>query len=300
MSSAQVTEKAPVRTWLVVVLLVLAAVVGAGTALFNYAFNVEYGPTTGSWMDGAVAGLTGTAVPLTWPQSWRRSRSSWDGDTGPVGAGAGRGLVVLSAGGVFVGGGQAAVVKNPDRLAKVPYCGTSAEGSPAGALAASAEFARLEHPEPFGGGWYGVDGCGAVLLNATFAEAAAHYRERLPAAGWTIAATPLRIGGQPWRSDICSDRHLRTGRNRDQADQRRTKSKSLLTSKSIVDPSATAPALQADWTRKAMSSAQVDKKAPLRTATVVVLLVLAAVVGPVRLCSTTPSTSHTGPPAAPG
>ena len=184
MSSAQVSEKAPARTATLVVLLVLAAIAGVGAALFNYVFNVEYGPTTGSWMDGAVAGLTGTAVPLLlvavlaavaffmgWHTTWARALAV--------------AVVVLSAGGVFVGGGQAAVVKY-DRLAKVPYCGTAAEGAPAGALAAAAEFARIEHPEPFGGGWNGVDGCGSVLLNATFAEAAAHYRQRLPAAGWTI------------------------------------------------------------------------------------------------------------------
>jgi hypothetical protein len=184
MSSAQVSEKAPVRTSLVVVLLVLAAVVGAGTALFNYFFNVEYGPTTGSWMDGAVTGLTGTAVPLLLAAVLAAVAFVLGRHTTSARAVA-VAVVVLSAGGVFVGGGQAALAKY-DRLAKVPYCGTAAKGLPAGAAAAAAEFARLEHPEPFGGGWNGVDGCGANLLNATVAEAAAHYRERLPAAGWTI------------------------------------------------------------------------------------------------------------------
>ncbi len=94
-------------------------------------------------------------------------------------------LVAVSAGSVLVAGGQAAVTKY-DRLAKVPFCGTAAEASLTGARAAAAEFARLEHAEPFGGGWYGVDGCGATVLNMTLAEATAHYRERLPAAGWTI------------------------------------------------------------------------------------------------------------------
>ena len=94
-------------------------------------------------------------------------------------------VVSLSAVAVFVGGGQAALAKY-DRLPKVPNCGSAAEGSPPGALAAAAEFARLEHPAPFGSSWYGVDGCGSNILNVNFAEAADHYRAQLPATGWTI------------------------------------------------------------------------------------------------------------------
>ena len=51
------------RTWFVLVLLVLAGVVGAGTAWFVYNFAVEYGPTTGSWVDGA-RWISPAAAPL--------------------------------------------------------------------------------------------------------------------------------------------------------------------------------------------------------------------------------------------
>jgi hypothetical protein len=184
MSATEVNEKAPARTWVVVVLFVLAAVVGAGTAAFVYAFGVEYGPTTGSWIDGAITGLTGAAVPLLLAgvlaavAFFVGRHTTWARVVAVA-------FVVLSAGGVLVAGGQAAVAKY-DRLAKVPFCGTSAEAALTGARAAAAEFARIEHAEPFGGGWYGVDGCGSTVLNVTLAEGAAHYREQLPAAGWTI------------------------------------------------------------------------------------------------------------------
>jgi hypothetical protein len=184
MSATQVNEKAPARTWVVVVLLVLAAVVGAGTAAFVYALGVEYGPTTGDWIDGAMTGLTGAAVPLLLVAVLATvafllgRHTTWARVTAVA-------FVVVSVGSVLVAGGQAAVAKY-DRLAKVPFCGTAAESSLTGARVAAAEFARLEHAEPFGGGWYGVDGCGSNVLNVTFAQAAEHYRAHLPAAGWRI------------------------------------------------------------------------------------------------------------------
>lgn len=182
MSSAHVSEKAPVRTSLVVVLLVLAAVVGAVTGLFVYGFNVEYGPTSGSWMDGALRSLAGSAVALllvgvlAGAAFFLGRQATWARVLAVA-------VVVASAVGVLVAGGQAAVVKY-DRLAKVPYCGTEIHVTGSGA--AAMEFARLKHPGPFGGGFSGIDGCGANLLNATLTEAAAHYRAELPAAGWTI------------------------------------------------------------------------------------------------------------------
>jgi hypothetical protein len=172
------------RTWFVVVLLVLAGVVGAGTASLVYSFGVEYGPTTGAWVDGArwtlplaaapllIAGILATvAYVLGRRTTWAR--------------GAAAALAGLSVVGALVAGGYAAVVKY-DRLGKVPFCGTAVEVSLTGARAAQAEYARLPHPEPFGASWYGVDGCGATVLNVSFAEAGEHYREHLPAAGWRI------------------------------------------------------------------------------------------------------------------
>ena len=50
-----------------------------------------------------------------------------------------------------------------------------------------AAFDELEHPDRFsGGGSTGVEGCSTFLLNVTFEDAAAHYRDALPAAGWHV------------------------------------------------------------------------------------------------------------------
>ncbi len=179
-----VIEKAPARSSVVVVLLVLSALVGAGTALILYIFLIEYGPTSGSRVDGAVQGLTFAAVPLLVAGVLAAvafglgRRSSWVRSLAVAAA-------VLSVCGVLVAGAQAAVGKY-DRLAKVPDCGTAEVGGSPGARVAREAFADLEHPGPFGASWNGIQGCGADLLNVTFAEAAAHYRDRLPAAGWAI------------------------------------------------------------------------------------------------------------------
>ncbi len=172
------------RTWFVLVLLVLAGVVGAGTAWFVYTFAVEYGPTTGSWVDGARWSLPLAAAPLLLA-GVLATVAFVLGRRTPWARGVAAAVAGLSVVGALVAGGQAAVVKY-DRLAKVPFCGTAVEVSLTGARAAQAEYARLPHPEPFGASWYGVGGCGAHLLNVTLAEAAAHYREHLADAGWAI------------------------------------------------------------------------------------------------------------------
>ncbi len=163
------------------VLLVLATLAGILTAVVVYTFQVEYGPTTGSRIDGAIHGLTSAALPLAVAgvlaglafALGRRSTSL-------------RGLavaaIVLSIAGALAAGSQAAVTKY-DRLPKVPDCGTA---DVAGARIAHDAFAELEHPGPFGGGWNGIQGCGADVLNVSLAQAATHYRDRLPAAGWQI------------------------------------------------------------------------------------------------------------------
>jgi hypothetical protein len=168
------------RTPLAVVLLALASLVGVLTAGILYTFLVEYGPTTGSRTDGAVEGLVFAAVPLVVVAAlaaiaFAIVRGSWVRVMAVA-------VVLISVGGALIAGAQAAVTKY-DGLAKVPGCGT-VDG--AGARAAGEAFAGLEHPGPFAGGWSGVQGCGADLLNVTFAQAAAHYRDRLPAAGWQI------------------------------------------------------------------------------------------------------------------
>jgi hypothetical protein len=166
-----------------VVLLVLSALVGILSVAGTYAFLHEYGTTSGSWIDGAVGGVKFAAVPLLIVGAlagvafFLGRQATW------VVRAMAAALVVLAAGGAMVAGGQAALARY-DRLPKVPFCGT--ETHMTGARAAEAAFAEIEHPAPFGGGWYGVNGCGATVLNVTFAEAAEHYREHLPAAGWRI------------------------------------------------------------------------------------------------------------------
>ncbi len=174
-------EKTHIRTPVPVVLLVLSLLAGIVTAIVVYTFQVEYGPTTGSRVDGAIHGLTSAALPLAVVfvlagaafALGRRSSSL-------------RGLavaaIVLSIAGAMAAGSQAAVAKY-DRLPKVPDCGTA---DVAGARIAHDAFAELEHPGPFGGGWSGIQGCGAEVLNVTLARAATHYRDHLPAAGWQI------------------------------------------------------------------------------------------------------------------
>jgi hypothetical protein len=156
----------------------LAAVVAIASAAFVYTFVAEYGPTTGSRVDGATAGLGVGAVGLVLV-----------GGLAVTGLVVGRrwlagriaAVAVMAAAllAVVATGAQAAVVKY-EGLPKVPDC--SVDGSYGTA------FGQISHPQPFGAGWSSEAGCGADLLNLPRAEAAAYYRQSLPAAGWTITS----------------------------------------------------------------------------------------------------------------
>lgn len=176
--------RAPVSA---VVFLVLSAVVGAGAALFTLAFLTEYGTTSGSWADGALDGLELAVVPLLAIGALAAAalglgrRSAWV-------RGLAIAVVLLSLGGVLAGGAQAAVAKY-DRLPRLPACNSEDfDGSPAEPVVRAVQeaFSGLEHPGRFGGVSTGIDGCGTTLLNVTFDEAVAHYRQQLPATGWDV------------------------------------------------------------------------------------------------------------------
>jgi hypothetical protein len=161
------------------VLAGIAALVAADTGLLVYAFGAEYGPTTGSWVDGALDGLRVGALGLVGAVvlgggAFVAARAQWV----RVGAGA---IVLLGLAGVSVAGGQASLVKY-DRLAKVPDC--AVEQFPVAAPMQRA-MDELHHPAPFGAHWNGVMVCGADLLNLTLPEAVDHYRAELATAGWT-------------------------------------------------------------------------------------------------------------------
>jgi hypothetical protein len=172
-----------------VVFIVLAALVAVLTAAVVYAFLEVYGPTTGSRLDGARAALGFGALGLVFlaglaiaglviGRRWLPSR---------LAAGA---VMVLGLFVVLASGSQATVTKY-DSLPKVPKC----TGDGAFGTTVQDAFAGMSHPQPFGAGWSSTSGCGADLLNSTRAEAAAYYRDKLPAAGWTISrddATELR------------------------------------------------------------------------------------------------------------
>lgn len=171
-----------------VVVLLFGAAVGSGAALFTSGFLTEHGTTSGSWVEGAVDGLELALVPLLAigalaaaafglgrPSAWIR------GGTIAV--------VLFSLGGVLTAGAQAAVAKY-ERLPQLPHCyDLDIAGSPAEPVARAVQdaFAGLEHPWRFSGaGSSGLDGCGTVLLDVSFEEAAAHYRGELPAKGWVV------------------------------------------------------------------------------------------------------------------
>lgn len=185
-----------------IVLLVLAGLAGAGTALVVPAFLAEYGTTTGSRLEGATSALTTGFVPLlvalalagvalvTGRRSARLRLAS---------------LVVafLSVAGLLAGGAQAATSKY-HRLPAVPTCDGQGFAKPVKAMLARVEDAAadLEHPDRFsGGGSTGYDGCTDHLLNLTFAEAAAHYRRELAVRGWAITSDgPSLLGAR--RDDL--------------------------------------------------------------------------------------------------
>jgi hypothetical protein len=156
----------------------LAAVVAIAGAAFVYTFVAEYGPTTGSRVDGALAGLgvgaAGLVVVGALAVAGLVVARRWL--AGRIAAVAVMAAALLA---VVATGAQAAVVKY-EGLPRVPDC--AVDGSYGSA------FAQLPHPQPFGAGWSSVSGCGADLLNLPRAEAAAYYREKLPAAGWTITS----------------------------------------------------------------------------------------------------------------
>jgi len=156
--------------------------VAIASAAFVYTFVAEYGPTAGSRLDGATAGLgvgavglvvvAGLAVAgLVVGRRWLAGRIA--------------AVAVIAAAllAVVATGAQAAVVKF-DGLPKVPNC--AGPYGPAG-IAVQDAFAQIPHPQPFGAGWSSVSGCGADLLNVDRVEATAYYREKLPAVGWTIS-----------------------------------------------------------------------------------------------------------------
>ncbi len=234
MSSAQVIEKAPARTSLVVVLLVLAAVVGAGTVFVQLRLQRRVRPyhrLLDRWSRLGFDRNGRAAAPVRSPGGGRVLH----GPTHHVGAGTGSGRGSPERGWCFVGGGQAAVAKY-DKLAKVPSCGTEthmtgARGCGGGVRPSGAPGAIRRQLVWRGRLWRRAaerDSRGGrrALPRAPSRRRVDHHPRH-----------KLRIGRQPWRSDICSDRHLWTGRSRDQADQRRTKSESLLTRQSIVDRS---------------------------------------------------------------
>lgn len=178
-------DRPPRRAW---VFLVLAAVVAALTVLVTSGFLTEYGTTTGSAREGAGDGLTGAAIPLLVVLAlavvaFLSGRSSVPVRVLSVA------VVPLAVAGVLAAGAQAAVSKY-DGLERVPDCvPEEAFGGPAESMLrdVQAAFADLEHPDRFaGGGSTGIDGCSRFVLNVTFAEAAAHYRDALPAAGWEV------------------------------------------------------------------------------------------------------------------
>lgn len=173
------------RAW---VFLVLAAVVATLTVVVTSGFLTEYGTTTGSAWEGAGDGLTGAAVPLLVVLglavvTFRSGRSSVPVRVLSVA------VVPLAVAGVLAAGAQAAVNKH-DGLERVSDCvPEEALGGPAESMLrdVQAAFAELEHADRFsGGGSTGIDGCSRFVLNVTFEEAATHYRDALPAAGWEV------------------------------------------------------------------------------------------------------------------
>lgn len=178
-------DRTPRRAW---VCLVLAVVVAALTILLTAGFLTEYGTTTGSARDGARDGLAGAAVPLLAVLALAVVAFVSGRRSGPVRL-LSLALVPLAVAGVLAAGAQAAVSKYDD-LERVPDCvPEEAFGGPAETMLrdVQAAFAELAHPDRFsGGGSTGIDGCSRFVLNVTFDEAAAHYRDALPAAGWEI------------------------------------------------------------------------------------------------------------------
>lgn len=180
-------DRTPRRAW---VFLVLAAVVAALTVVVTSGFLTEYGTTTGSSWEGAGDGLTGAAAPLLVVLALAVVAFTSGRRSGPVRL-LSLAVVPLAVAGVLAAGAQAALSKY-DALERVPDCvPEEALGGPAESMLrdVQAAFAELEHPDRFsGGGSTGISGCSRFVLNVTFEEAAAHYRDALPAARWEVTA----------------------------------------------------------------------------------------------------------------
>lgn len=179
------TEKHMPRA--VVVVLVLAAGLGTLTALVVSGFLTEYGTTSGSWTEGALDGLRAGAVSLVFVALLAGSAFALGGPSRRA-----RPLAVAVVVGTvlaLLGGGAQAALAKYDTLAVVQSCDARDFATPIEEMLTRVEkaFAELDHPDRFGGGGSsGVDGCETGLLNVTYPAAAAHYRDELPRAGWTI------------------------------------------------------------------------------------------------------------------
>jgi len=174
------------------VFISLSVLVAIASTAFVYSFVEIYGPTTGSRLDGAKAGLGIGALglvivavlavgALVVGRRWLAGRIA--------------AIAVMAAAllATLATGAQAAVVKY-DGLPRVPNCAEGGAYGQAGTTLQDA-FAQIPHPQPFGAGWSSVEGCGADLLNLHRDQAATYYREKLPTVGWTITrddATGLR------------------------------------------------------------------------------------------------------------
>ena len=178
-------DRAPRRAWAA---LALAAVVATLTIVVIAGYLTEYGTTSGSAWEGAGDGLTGAAAALLVVLAlavvaFVSGRSSAAVRVLSLA------VVPLAVAGVLAAGAQAAVSKYDD-LDRVPDCvPEEAIGGAAESMLrdVQAAYAELEHPDRFsGGGSTGIDGCSRFVLNVTFEDAAAHYRDVLPAAGWEV------------------------------------------------------------------------------------------------------------------
>lgn len=160
-----------------------AAVIGAAVTLANHVFLTEYGPTTGSLLDGALAGLAGGAVALLFAVAlavaalFVHRGSAWT-------RAAAAAVIVLSLAGAALAGAQAAAARY-DSLPRVPDCGAervAGDGPPRFQDA----FDTIAHPGRFGAVNSSTEGCRGLLPDVGFGNAAAHYRTTLRDAGWEI------------------------------------------------------------------------------------------------------------------
>lgn len=179
------SDRTPLRAWVV---LALAATVATLTIVVTSAFLAEYGTTSGSAREGAGDGLKGAAIPLLVILALAVVAFVSGRRSVPVRL-LSVAVVPLAVAGVLAAGAQAAVSKYDD-LDRIPDCvPAEAIGGPAETMLRDVQqaFADLEHPGRFsGGGSTGIGGCSRFVPTVTYDEAAAHYRDALPAAGWDV------------------------------------------------------------------------------------------------------------------